>query len=189
MVGVVAISGLIDSLASSLLYAFVRGQTEFVQQLVIRSLCDEVVAQRVESVRDAVVEPGASLLVLRVYVRAVPQQRLDDPRVSVLARDDERAVAELIAPLRRAPALEQVGHLLVLTVPRIREQVAEILRGELPLLDLRVERLRLCDRTHLRTQRRGRARGCWLPQDAAHLPRLSALQTDPCAERDLPTAR
>ena len=41
------------------------------------------------------------------------------------------AVAKLIAPLRWASALQQIGHLLVLAVPGIREQVAEILRGEL----------------------------------------------------------
>lgn len=79
----------------------VRIQPQFVENLIVGTLGDEVVAERVETVRDAVVQSGATLLILRVDVGAVPKERLDDARVAVLTRDDKRRVAELIATLRR----------------------------------------------------------------------------------------
>jgi len=62
-------------------------QAHFVEQLVVRPLHNEVVNESIVSIRDAVLQSSATLLVLRVYVGAVSHQGLHNTRIAILTRN------------------------------------------------------------------------------------------------------
>ena len=71
-------------------------QAQLIQKFVVRPFGYEVITKGIKTICNAIVQSSASLFVLRVQTCTMSKQGLYYSSIAILARNNERSVAELI---------------------------------------------------------------------------------------------